>query len=259
MEILLLFILNIFTGALIYLLLSLKIERTSSTFQEKRLKKEMGEVITEFNATAERNITLLENRIAVIKRIMAGNGTFKSMDFTVDYQSEIEKITSAQPVNRDLTADVKTADNSAIITKKADDSGGVNFLSGIIDKMHILNKEEDPDSAKTAPSVRPKQQALKKPAKTVAEDVPAHSKERLDTITKTGSMIDVKSDEIIEFIPDVGENNSNDRDMVELFANSDNKYSLIAELYSKGYSIDELSEYSGLPSGEVKLVISLNS
>ena len=49
MEFFLLFIFNIFTGAVIYLILSLKIERTTSTFHEKKLRKEMGEIITEFN------------------------------------------------------------------------------------------------------------------------------------------------------------------------------------------------------------------
>ena len=45
----------------------------------------------------------------------------------------------------------------------------------------------------------------------------------------------------------------------ELFAKTKDKYTLINDLYSKGYTVEELSRFSGLPSGEVRLVISLNS
>ena len=84
MEFFLLFIFNIFTGAVIYLILSLKIERTSSSYQEQKLKKEMGEIITEFNSTAERNITLLENRINLMKRLLNEKGDFRGIDLVID-------------------------------------------------------------------------------------------------------------------------------------------------------------------------------
>ena len=82
MEFFLLFIFNIFTGAVIYLILSLKIERTSATFQEQKLKKEMGEIITEFNSTAERNITLLESRINIMKRLLSEKGDLAVLSMT---------------------------------------------------------------------------------------------------------------------------------------------------------------------------------
>jgi lambda repressor-like predicted transcriptional regulator len=47
-------------------------------------------------------------------------------------------------------------------------------------------------------------------------------------------------------------------DLALLFSNTPDKYTLIADLHGKGYSIEDLSRYSGLPSGEVRLVISLN-
>jgi hypothetical protein len=40
---------------------------------------------------------------------------------------------------------------------------------------------------------------------------------------------------------------------------TEDKYGLIASLFAEGHSIEELSKYSGIPSGEIKLVISLNS
>ncbi|HOK92424.1 MAG TPA: hypothetical protein PLN03_06330, partial [Spirochaetota bacterium] len=83
MEFFLLFLFNIFTAVVIYLVLSLKIEKSSATFQEKKLRKEMGEIITEFNSTAERNITILENKISILKRLLNEAGNIKGIDMRV--------------------------------------------------------------------------------------------------------------------------------------------------------------------------------
>ncbi|HPX90788.1 MAG TPA: hypothetical protein PKZ93_04650, partial [Spirochaetota bacterium] len=68
---------------MIYLVMSLKIEKSSATFQEKKLRKEMGEIITEFNSTAERNITILENKISILKRLLNEAGNIKGIDMRV--------------------------------------------------------------------------------------------------------------------------------------------------------------------------------
>ena len=43
----------------------------------------MAEIIREFNSTAERNISILENHISTLKKLMNENGTLKGVDFTV--------------------------------------------------------------------------------------------------------------------------------------------------------------------------------
>ena len=43
-----------------------------------------------------------------------------------------------------------------------------------------------------------------------------------------------------------------------LFETSEDKYALISELYTQGYSIELIAKSSGIPMGEVKLVLNLN-
>lgn len=258
MEFLLLFILNIFTGTLIYLILSLKMERTSSTYQEQKLKKEMGEIITEFNATAERNITLLENKIALLRRLMGETGALRSMDVILEHKPENEKIPhEGKPHNSEEIKTGKKLLNTSdpgIITKKASVSGESGFLGGIIDKMHSLGKSQDLKPAISGEISGTGRGTMDK------ENVTAEFKEHRVPGKSTGSRIDFRSDDEIAFVPDNNiQPDDTDEDIAGLFMNSKDKYALIVELSSKGYSIEELAGYSGLPSGEVKLVISLNN
>ncbi len=267
MEFLLLFVLNIFIGALIYLLLSLKIERTSSTFQEQKLKKEMGEIITEFNATAERNITLLERKIEVLKRLLGQTGSIKSMDITLDNAPGEDigaiKTEGKNPArNKDVSTGVDSAKtarrDSSIIVKKARDHGESGGLSGIIDKMQIFSKESEHASGDAIPVVK----KVKDPGRKVNDTVSPvikQSVEGADTFSAPGSRIDLRSDEEIEIAPATIDPDVEYIDIAELFLSTENKYNLIADLHGRGYSIEELSEYSGIPSGEIKLVISLNN
>ena len=122
MDIFLMFIFNIFTGAVIFLILSLKIEKTSSTFQEKKLRREMGEIITEFNSTAERNITLLENRISIMKKILNENGSLKGIDFTVLDDKMKDNI---KKLKTDIIPTLLYFNNSVHITKATDDNNAI--------------------------------------------------------------------------------------------------------------------------------------
>ncbi|HQO40070.1 MAG TPA: hypothetical protein PK986_06350 [Spirochaetota bacterium] len=253
MEILLLFILNIFTGALIYLLLSLKIEKNSSTYQEQKLKKEMGTIITEFNSTAERNITLLEARISVLKKLMGESGTIKSMDIIMDHQPEIKTILDEKADGREMIKqrepDANASDGDRIITKNASDIAEIS-RAGIISGRSTIRSE-----SKTAAEPRPKE--------TVVENL--YSRPGALTIDRSGGVsglvargerIDLISDDEIDIFNEPGALQVDNP--VELFATAENKYSLIAELHGRGYSVEDLAAYSGLPAGEVRLVISLN-
>ena len=46
--------------------------------------------------------------------------------------------------------------------------------------------------------------------------------------------------------------------LLNLFKESDDKYSLISDLYGRGYPMDVLAKTSGVPIGEVRLVLSLH-
>ena len=257
MEFLLLFILNIFTGTLIYLILSLKMERTSSTYQEQKLKKEMGEIITEFNATAERNITLLENKIALPRRLMGETGAIRSLDVLLEHKPENEQIPHERDPHNSKEKPGKNLLNTSdpgIITKKASASGETGFLGGIIDKMQSLGKSQDLKREASGERTGAGRGTMDN------EKAGADFKEHSAPLKNTGSRIDFRSDDEIVFVPD----NSilpdePEEDIAGLFMKSNDKYALIVELSSKGYSIEELAGYSGLPSGEVKLVISLNN
>jgi hypothetical protein len=65
---------NILVGTVFYLIISLKLEKSASELHVKKIRREMDDMIREFNLTAERNISLLENRIDIMKRLLEKNG-----------------------------------------------------------------------------------------------------------------------------------------------------------------------------------------
>ena len=251
MEFFFLFILNIFTGAVIYLILSLKMERTTSTFHEQKLRKEMGEIITEFNATAERNITLLENRINVLKRLMGEQGTAKGIDFRVDDEVMPLKMPAVDGVKKSHTR--ITGENDTIKSKGATEKGKAiktgpesdNILVGFIDKISNLSKDETmPLRGKNSDLLNQPVTGMPEMSSGIAGTVLKKSRAGSD-ISETGDGDSEKSGE--------------EQDEIGfMFSTADDKYALIADLYKKGYSVDDIARHSGLPSGEVRLVISLN-
>jgi len=259
MDIFLLFVFNIFTGAVIFLILSLKIEKTSATFQEKKLRREMGEIITEFNSTAERNITLLENRISVLKKILNENGSIKGIDFTVlddQMKNNSNKIDNKED-NRTSMPDRSSEkqkkkdadeDNSRVLKDEK------NIMGSFMDKIQSFNKSEDSSTVKEKIK-KTYVNENKKEAVRIREPFSIIEKDVKDIHVKK-SNIDLSADEEIILTYEKKEEKVN---IEELFQNADDKYLLIARLFNDGHSVEDISRYSGLPAGEIKLVISLNS
>jgi hypothetical protein len=215
MDFFILLVLNIFIGAIIFLILSLKIEKTSSTFQEKRLRKEIEEMTIEWNATVETNITLLENRISVLRKLLHENDSLKGVDFTI--------LDDKMQDNNNKKDIFYKQNNNKIDKKKGRDDSENQF--------HIAQ-----DAAKI-------------------KDIHKHFHVDNDSDL---NHIDLSSDE--EIILDYKDQQpDNSIDIEELFQKTDDKYALIVSLFEDGYSIEELSKYSGLPSGEIKLVINLSN
>lgn len=44
---------------------------------------------------------------------------------------------------------------------------------------------------------------------------------------------------------------------MDLFRDAGDKYALVGDLYGKGYSIELISRCSGIPQGEIRLVLNL--
>jgi len=249
MDIFFMILFNLFTGSVIYLILSLKIERTSSTFQEKRLKREMNEVMTEFNAAAERNISILENRIAVIKNLAGEKGIIKKVDYIVSddiHKNDGSNEPDVSSVSNDKAASEKKKDQ--VFAEKKESSlsgfGESGFLLNLIDKIPFVKKGVEIAGGQVYKSLQ--------------EESSGNFSSDNFSIEKDlvrGGVFDLKIDDDImpEIMAEEAEN------IEELFLYSDDKYSLINTLHIKGYSIEELSRYSGIPAGEVKLIISLNS
>jgi hypothetical protein len=255
------FIFNIFTGAVIFLILSLKIEKTSSTFQEKKLRREMGEIITEFNSTAERNITLLENRISILKKILNENGSLKGIDFTVLDDKMKDNINKT-----DTKENFKTVSAERSIEKqkkKITDDDTVNLLNDehnimgtFMDKIQSFSKSDENSNVKEK-AKKTYVSGIKKEAVKTPEPFSIIEKNVKD-INVRKSSIDFSADEEIILTYDKHETVET-VDFEELFQNSNDKYSLIARLFNEGHTVEDISKYSGLPAGEIKLVISLNS
>lgn len=240
MDIFFMILLNLFTGSVIYLILSLKIERTSSTFQEKRLKREMNEIMTEFNAAAERNISILENRIALIKRMAGNNGIIKNLDYTVSDEIHKTNLKNSTPIAEEaplLHEDnrEKSSDKGVEASEKDTDP---RFLLNLFDKLPFIKKNVE--------------NIEEKGSNTVLKNESAGYSIEKDMVR--GGVLDLKVDE--DIYPGLSEEEEN---IEELFHDSEDKYRLMCDLHIKGYSVEELSRFSGIPAGEVKLIISLNT
>lgn len=260
MEFFLLFILNIFTGAVIYLILSLKMERTSSTFQEQKLRKEMGEIITEFNSTAERNITLLENRINLLKRLLNEKGDFRGIDLVIDDEKIKQgKFPDKKKVSIDSEPEfispgqvkgLKKADSHAPAVKN---DGSI--LVGIIDKISNISRDVKSSDVKISSEDNKKNPAGTEAGKKIRKNEAA----RVDFIVDSDiDLSGAASEDGNDYSgAQAFRKEKDEEDIAFLFSNTSDKYSLIADLHGRGYSVDDISRYSGLPSGEVRLVISL--
>ena len=216
MDFFILLVLNIFIGAIIFLILSLKIEKTSSTFQEKKMR----ELIAECDATAERYITLLENRISAAKKLLKlfdETGSSKGLDFTVS---------DDKMKDNNSNKDIFYKQKPAKIDKKSERDDSENQFNIVQDAVKIKDMFKD--------------------------DLPVDNESVLNYNDKN-------SKKILSKFKDREEISKEKFDIEELFQRTDDKYALIASLFADGYSVEELSKYSGLPSGEIKLVITLNS
>lgn len=189
---------NILICTVFYLVVSLKIERSASEFRVKKFRKEMDDVIRDFNETADRNISLLENKIKLLKKMLEKNGLKDNIDFRVD----------------------KTQEESQIILNE-----GKQFPK----KANNFKKED---------LVYKKENGKKSNSNVIDFTV-------ADKIN-------------IDYGEEKKENTYSDEELSDLLKNAKDKHSVISKLYGEGYSAEIISRCSGIPTGEVKLILNLN-
>ncbi len=214
MQFFLLLVVNIFLGAVFYLIISLKLERSANEFRAKRLRREMEEIINEFNNTAERNISLLESRIATLRRLLELSGSMKSIDVTVG-DEEDQPARSAEVGERPETN--APDDNDPIATNK---KGLIGMMGKMINAFNSGRKDAGPE-------------------RVTADD-------RVPRLGNAGETPDAVTEGISE------------DEITQVIAESDSRFSLITRLHQRGCPAEDISRYSGIPLGEVKLVLNLS-
>ncbi len=202
---------NIFTGAIVYLILSLKIERSSPSMMEQRLKREMNEIMTEFNSAAERNINILESKIKQVRNISQKSSDNKHFDYLVP-GTKMNLVEKKTPV-----------ENSQLLNSQEK----VSFFENI---SHI-DDVATPGMPKNSQS----------------------SKDLIGREVRSGKNLDLVVEEEINLDALSSEENPQ-----SFFNDADDKYAAVGNLFKRGYSVDEISKFSGIPAGEIGLILNLN-
>lgn len=230
---------NILIGTIFYLIITLRIEKNASQLQVKRMRREMDEMIHEFNITAERNITLLERKIEAFKRLLEQHGIDDSIDTAESVPANKDKIHAQEKQKPSFEAKLNAA------LKNNDDPGFLKKMGSRL--MHAI---QDVPQVKELPGKKiiPDDTALENPA-AAAEAAP----ERNARSPKKKNPY--KND--IEAPP--GMVSADMKTAFALAGNRQEAYDLVSYYYDRGVSIDELARVSGFPAGEISLVVSMQS
>jgi hypothetical protein len=258
MQFFFLLLFNVFLGAVLYLVISLKLERSATEFRERRLRKEMDEIIKEFNMTAERNISILESRIRMLKKLLEKTGDVKSLDITMaeampdtpgtdggketapvkDHESPAEP----REDNRTVQGRDYGENNAGVMIKK----GLLIFFNKVI---HILQPRND---------VTPACQVWTDDAGNSAEAAENNFRPaREGSGERAGNLIEKDLSGAVPG-PVAGKNPLTEEEIAELAGTTDDRYQLVTILFERGCTIEDISRFSGIPAGEVRLVLNLN-
>jgi hypothetical protein len=270
MQFFFLLLFNVFLGAVLYLVISLKLERSATEYRERRLRKEMDAIIKEFNLTAERNISILEGKIRVMRRLLEKTGEIKSVDLTM----EEEETTAAADLKResakldepecDLQVPAAMEEGRSEIFARAGKTAAIagdmakKGLLILFQKInHMLSRRES-TPVEHAPEFGarrdPYREAMPLPEPAVIREL---VEEEPIPVLIEKDMRDVVA---LEPPPDRDESARplSESEIEEIVAGSDDKYAMVSVLFEGGCAIDEISRYSGLPAGEVRLVLNLS-
>src|SRR3990172_3181588 len=255
MQFFFLLLFNVFLGAVLYLVISLKLERSATEFRERRLRKEMDEIIKEFNMTAERNISILESRIGMLRKLLEKTGDMKSLDITMageesnPYRTDEGRETTPRVgYERQAVLHGNTRPGPAPAYGKSNEGAIIKkSLLLLFNKIiHILQPRNDGF---------PAHQSRREDAGNIPDD--AHVDFRpaqADRAESAGNLIEKDLSSAIPG-PAARKNPLTEEEIIELAALSDDRYKLVTILFEKGCAIEDISKYSGIPAGEVRLVL----
>jgi hypothetical protein len=277
---------NILIASVFYLVISLKLERSATEFRSKRLRKEMEELINEFNNTAERNLSLLEYKINILRELLKRGDALNGIDITIDDEnvqplSAEKSKTKSHNRKNNLTAETKNTGkkHDAIIADIINQRNVVNEMQSDFNNEKSINKQNNIESPimegnSAIPSVkeqllelsriivaRIKEYIKYKYKKNVAmkdlSDVHYHEMQDMSTTS-------FQSDSYIleESMTKTSEEDTSNVDetvLQQMYENADDKYLFIAKLYSRGYTLQMLSKISGITISEISLILNLST
>jgi hypothetical protein len=257
MQIFIMVLINVFMGGILYLLICLKLERSAAEFRQKRLQQEIDEMIQEFNSAAERNISLLEQKITVARRLIERTGDARSVDFLVDDEK-------ALPVSGTPAKEVLEPSTPAVVPSR-DGGYGRELKKGLrrVKKgiIHIaesvamfwaeLMDRSDDESAQEPPEHQPRS-AVTAPRSDRGPVLPGLIEKDYDMLMGLRSGTGMTETAVTEEAPPLSES-----DIAEMFRSTDDRYGLVRDLHGMGYTGEALSRYSGIPVGEISLIVNL--
>lgn len=278
MQLVILIMVNILIASIFYLVISLKLERSATEYRSKRLRKEMEELINEFNHTAERNLALLEYKINILRELLKRADALPSLDITVN--DDNEKIKGAKKGKKKISQkeniffpekiDAKEEGNTILREIPAD------ILKKESNKLHentivYLEKEKNESLPNNKNQVPPVKEQLSEIASILFDRirlyiVNKYNKKTNDTYLAGPENISADLTEEYDTLP--SQNNEktmetvaphiDEEELMAMYQNADDKYLMIAKLYSQGYPLQLLSKISGIPIGEISLILNLS-
>ncbi|MBN2160596.1 MAG: hypothetical protein JW807_14500 [Spirochaetes bacterium] len=254
MQFFFLLLFNVFLGAVLYLIISLKLERSASEFRERRLRKEMDEIIKEFNLTAERNISILESRIRAMRNLLDRSGEIKQLDITLDGEDE-SAVKEPQTCGPALAAD----DDGGLLSTDAPRSSENNVVAlikkGLIlffRKIITILPARTVDEA-TVTGTAGNDGACSAPDAAPVFPTRVGLPERANILIEKELSVSMRAQET----PGRTQDPITEEEISEIIRSSEDKYSMVSVLFERGCGIEDISRYSGIPAGEVRLVLNL--
>jgi hypothetical protein len=268
---------NILIASIFYLVISLKLERSATEFRSKRLRKEMEELINEFNHTAERNLALLEYKINILRELLKRADALPGLDITINDENQMksgskksrkkidrkeERIFAEQIQNKD---DIQTIlpDPFHDITKRAGKElhdNAIVYLEREKTQSFSENKSKVPTITEQLSEIarvvlhKFSQYIESRYTKKANNDFPVHPEDVYHSAIEEYNTSQAKVDEkLADVVIPVSED-----ELITMYNNADDKYLMIAKLYSQGYPLQVLSKISGIPIGEISLILNLS-
>ncbi|MEW6527785.1 MAG: hypothetical protein AB1444_14100 [Spirochaetota bacterium] len=277
MQLVILIMVNILIASIFYLVISLKLERSATEFRSKRLRKEMEDLINEFNHTAERNLALLEYKINVLRELLKRTDALPNLDITINDENQIksgskknkkkinrkeERIFAEQIQNKE---DIQTIlpDPFIDISKKP----GKDLHDNAIVYLERDTTQSVYESKSKVPTIKEQLSEIARVAlhkfsqyiesrytKKANNNFPVHLQDVSRSVIEEYDTSQVKDDEkLVDVVIPADED-----ELITLYNNADDKYLMIAKLYSQGYPLQVLSKISGIPIGEISLILNLS-